>query len=92
MQEGDERAFLFGVEVGPDLDDLGGVIEAKADLLDLLRLGGGAGSLDHQNLLVFGRHHLSVSYQACHLNGEVGSFGESETFCLTGIGDREVGA
>ena len=48
--EGDERAFLFGVEVSPNLHGLGGVIEAKADLLGFLGLGGSARRLQRWDL------------------------------------------
>ena len=41
LAQGDERTFLFGVKVSPNLHGLGGVVEAEADLLGFLGLGGG---------------------------------------------------
>ena len=38
-------AFLFGVKLSPNLHGLGGVVEAEADLLDFLGLGGGTRKL-----------------------------------------------
>ena len=66
--------------MSPNLHGLGGVIEAEADLLDFLGLGGGA----RRVLFGFGDH-------IGHLNGEIGGFGEGETLCLTSVGDGEVG-
>ena len=37
--------FLFGVKVSPNFHRLGRVVEAEADLLDFLGLGGGPGRL-----------------------------------------------
>ena len=77
--------------MSPNLDGLGGVIEAEADLLCFLGLGRGARRLQRWDLHVVGRHCLGIGDHASHLDGEVGSFGEGETLCLTGVGDGEVG-
>ena len=89
--EGDEHAFLFRVKVSPNLHGLGGVIEAEADLLDFLGLGGGARRLQLWDLHVISGHRLGFGDHASQLDGEVSGFSEGETLCLAGIGDGEVG-
>ena len=69
--------------MSPNLHGLGGVVEAEADLLYFLGLGGGTG---RPNL-----HGLGFGDHAGHLDGEVGGFGEGETLCFTSVGDGEVG-
>ena len=83
--------MLFGVEVSPNLDGLGGVIKAKADLLYFLGLGGGTRRLQHWDLQVIGGHYLGIGDHTGHLDGEVSGFGEGETLCFIGVGDGEVG-
>ena len=65
--------------MSPNLDGLGGVIEAKADLLCFFRLGEGTWRLQHWDLLVIGGHCLGVGDHASRLDGEVGGFDEGET-------------
>ena len=77
--------------MSPNLHGLGGVVEAEADLLDFLGLGGGARKLQLWDLHVIGGRCLGFGDHAGHLDGEVGGFGEGETLYLTGIGDGEVG-
>ena len=81
----------LGVEVSPNLDGLGGVVEAEADLLYFLGLGGGTRRLQRWDLLVIGGHSLGIVDHAGHPDREDGGFGEGETLCFTGIGDGEVG-
>ena len=50
-QEGDEREFLFRIELGPDQHRLGGVVEAEAHRLSVPGLFIGARSLVHRDLL-----------------------------------------
>jgi len=76
--------------VSPDFHRLGRVVEAEADLLDFLGLGGGPGRL--WDLHVVCRCGLGFGDHAGHLDGEVGGFGEGETFRLAGVGDGEVGS
>ena len=76
--------------MSPNLDGLGGVIEAEANLLGFLGLGGGVRRLQRWDLQVIGGHRLGVSDHTSHLDGEVGGFSE-ERLCFTGIGNREVG-
>ena len=86
-----KHAFLFEVEMSPNLDGLGGVIEAEADLLCFLGLGGGTRRLQRWDLQVIGGHRLGIVNHAGHLDGGVSGFGERETLCFIGIGDGEVG-
>ena len=68
--------------MSPNLHVLRGVVEAKADLLGFLRLGGGTWRLQRWDLLVVGEHRLGVDDHSGHLDGEVGGFDEEETlFC-----------
>ena len=65
--------------MSPNLHGLGGVIEAEADLLCFLGLGGGTWRLQRWDLLareVVIRHRLGVGDHTGHLDGEVGGFGE----------------
>ena len=77
--------------MSPNLDGLGGVVEAEASLLHFLRLGGGARRLQCWDLQVISGHRLGIGDHASHLDGEVGGFGKGETLCLVGVGDRKVG-
>ena len=77
--------------MSPNLDGLGGVVKAEADLLCFLRLGGGTRRLQRWDLLVIGGHCLGVGDHASHLDGVVGGFGEGETLCFASVGDGEVG-
>ena len=77
--------------MSPNLHGLAGVVEAEADLLDFLGLGGGARRLQFWDLDVIGELHLGFGDHVGHLYGEVGGFGECETLYLTGVGDGEVG-
>ena len=75
--------------MSPNLHCLGGVVEDEADLLDFLGLG--RGTRRFWDLHVVSRRHLGFGDHASHLDGEVGGFSESETLCLVGIGNKEVG-
>ena len=75
--------------MSPNLHGLGGVVEAEADLLDFLGLGGGMRRL--WDLHVISRCHLGFGDHASHLDGQVGGFSESETLCLVGVGNGKVG-
>ena len=75
----------------PNLDSLGGVVEAKADLLCFLGLGRDTCKLQRWDVQVVSGHRLGIGDHASHLDGEVGGFGEGETLYLAGIGDGEVG-
>ena len=77
--------------MSPNLDGLGGVIEAEADLLRFLGLGGGTWRLQRWDLQVIGGHRLGVGDHTGHLDGEVNGFDKGETLCFIGIGDGEVG-
>ena len=77
--------------MSPNLDGLGGVVEAEADLLCFLGLGGGTRRLQRRDLQVVDGHCLGVGDHTSHLDGEVGGFDEGETLCLVGVGDGEVG-
>ena len=91
MQEADERAFLFGVRVGPDLHGLGWVGEAKAHLLGFLCLGSFPRRLHRWDLLIIFGHLLRFSEIGLHVRGEVKGPSEGEAFPLAIIGDDEVG-
>ena len=77
--------------MSPNLHGLGGVVEAEADLLDLLGLGGSVRKLQLWDLHDVGGHCLGFGDHASHLDGEVGGFSKSETLCLAGVGNEEVG-
>ena len=77
--------------MSPNLGELGGVIEAEADLLCFLGLGGGARRLQRWDLPVIGGHRLGIGDHTGHLEGEVGGFDEGEALRLVGVGDGEVG-
>ena len=75
--------------MSPNLHSLGGVIEAEADLLGFLRLGGGARRLQRWDLQVVGGHCLGFNDHAGHLDGEVGGFDEGETLYFAGVDGME---
>ena len=56
--------------MSPNLHGLGGVVEAEADLLGFLGLGGGARRLQRWDLQVIGGHRLGVGDHTGHLDGE----------------------
>ena len=77
--------------MSPNLHSFGGIIEAEADLLDFLGLSRGARRLQLWDLHVVGEHRRGFGDHASHLDGEVSGFNESETLCLIGVGNGEVG-
>ena len=77
--------------MSPNLGDLSGVVEAEADLLCFLGLGGDMWRLQCWDLQVISGHRLGIGDHASHLDGEVGGFGKGETLYFVGIGDGEVG-
>ena len=77
--------------VSPNLHSLGRVIEAEANLLRFLGLGGGTRRLQRWDLHNIGKHRLGIVDHAGHLDGEVDGFGEGDTLCFAGIGNGEVG-
>ena len=62
--------------MSPNLDGIGGVIEAKADLLDFLGLGEGTRRLQLWDLHVIDGHRLGFGDHTGHLDGEVGGLSE----------------
>ena len=76
--------------MSPNLHGLGGLVEAEADLLDFLGLGGGARRLQLWDLHVVDGHRLGFGDHASHLDGEVSGFSEGETLCFASVGNGEV--
>ena len=83
-QEGDERVFLFRIELGPDQHRLGGVVEAEAHRLRISGLVVGARSLLLRNLLALLVVLLYLRGESMESCGEVDSFGDLESLLLAG--------
>ena len=91
MEEADERVFLFGVEIGPDLRHLAFVIDDDLDLLCVFGLSRSLRWLLSQDCLLLCWDLLGVSDASLHSSREIHRISDGESFSFTVVGGGDIG-